>query len=173
MKLNLGCGNDIKPDYINVDAIKHNGVNQVHNLNKFPYPFKGNSCEIILAYNIIEHLDNPTKVMKELHRLLSFEGLLKIKVPHFSSCFLWADPTHKRGFSINTFDFWTNKFLTKDNWLADIKFEVVDKKIIWGANKLRKVDLITPIINLFPIIYERFLSYIIPSEEVWVTLRKQ
>lgn len=38
-KLNLGCGKDIKPDYINLDLRKVNGVDIMCSLNSFPYPF--------------------------------------------------------------------------------------------------------------------------------------
>ena len=38
MKLNLGCGKDIKEGYINLDIVDYGG-NQIHDINKFPYPF--------------------------------------------------------------------------------------------------------------------------------------
>ena len=38
-KLNLGSGNDIKNGYVNIDFKQSQGVDVVHNLNKFPWPF--------------------------------------------------------------------------------------------------------------------------------------
>jgi len=35
-KLNLGCGNDIKKDYVNLDIAKLQGVNVVWDVNKLP-----------------------------------------------------------------------------------------------------------------------------------------
>lgn len=40
MKLNLGCGKDIKDGYINLDVRYIKGVDVVCNLNSFPYPFQ-------------------------------------------------------------------------------------------------------------------------------------
>ena len=34
MKLNLGCGKDIKEGYVNLDVVDYGG-NQIHDLNKF------------------------------------------------------------------------------------------------------------------------------------------
>ena len=38
MKLNLGCGKDLKEGYVNLDIVDYGG-NQIHDINKFPYPF--------------------------------------------------------------------------------------------------------------------------------------
>ena len=46
-KLNFGCGADIKKGYINLDKSKIKGVNVVHDLNKYPWPFPGNHFDEI------------------------------------------------------------------------------------------------------------------------------
>ncbi len=82
MKLNLGCGKDIKPGYINMDYVKHKGVDIVHDLEEFPYPFKTNSVDEIWMSHVIEHLVYPLKALMECHRILKPDGLLYISVPH-------------------------------------------------------------------------------------------
>lgn len=47
-KLNLGCGKDIKKEYVNLDIRKFPGVDIIHDLNKFPYPFKDDSFDEII-----------------------------------------------------------------------------------------------------------------------------
>jgi len=37
-KLNIGCGKDIKEDYVNLDSVKLPEVDVVHNLDKYPWP---------------------------------------------------------------------------------------------------------------------------------------
>lgn len=70
MRLNLGCGRDIKKDYLNCDISKKYGADKIVNLNKFPYPFKDNFADEIYMNHILEHLDAPTKVLNECHRIL-------------------------------------------------------------------------------------------------------
>ena len=41
MKLNLGCGKDIRHGYVNLDIVNYGG-NQIHDINAFPYPFEDN-----------------------------------------------------------------------------------------------------------------------------------
>jgi len=48
MKLNIGCGKDLKEGYVNLDVVNYGG-NQIHDLNKFPYPFEENTFDEIYA----------------------------------------------------------------------------------------------------------------------------
>jgi len=99
-KLNIGSGNDIMQNCINLDRVKKEGVDVIHELNKFPYPFPDNHFDVIYAYHIIEHLDSVDIVLKELYRILKKEGLLYIRVPHFSNASAY-DPYHKGYYNIN------------------------------------------------------------------------
>ena len=69
-KLNMGCGIQILQNHINVDMKKGKGVDIVHDLNVFPYPWKDNSIEFILFDNTLEHLDDIPRIMKECNRIL-------------------------------------------------------------------------------------------------------
>ncbi|MCX6749296.1 MAG: methyltransferase domain-containing protein [Candidatus Pacearchaeota archaeon] len=80
MKLNLGCGEDRKEGYVNVDVIGNPDIK--HNLNKYPYPFKPNSVDFIFAAHILEHVDNPLKFLKECQKILKKGGKMEIRVPH-------------------------------------------------------------------------------------------
>ena len=76
MKLNLGCGKDIKPGFINVDYIKHNGVDVVLNLETIPYPFKSKSVDYIMMSHVLEHLVYPIKTLiylKSVYSSFDFE----------------------------------------------------------------------------------------------------
>ena len=44
-------------------------------------------------------------LLKELYRILKKEGVLKIRVPHFTSKNNFIDPTHQKMFSVRTFYF--------------------------------------------------------------------
>ena len=68
-KLNVGCGDDIKEGYTNLDFVKLGGVDVVHDLNKFPWPFKDNTFDRVYASHVLEHVDDLIKIMKEIQRI--------------------------------------------------------------------------------------------------------
>lgn len=105
-KLNLGCGEFKKEGFINLDLRQETQPDVVWDLNKFPYPFNSGEFEVIEADHVIEHLLDPFRVMKELHRILKDGGKLVVKVPHFSRGF--THPDHKRGFDL-TFPFYFDR----------------------------------------------------------------
>jgi SAM-dependent methyltransferase len=105
-KLNLGSGDRQKEGYLNIDWCADSNPDVVHDLNVFPYPFAANSFEEIDASHVLEHLDRPFLVMKELHRILKPGGLLHVWVPHFSRGFTHAE--HAHGFDV-TFPLYFNK----------------------------------------------------------------
>jgi SAM-dependent methyltransferase len=115
MKLNLGCGEDYREGYMNVDFHDHVRVDKVWNLNQLPYPFSENTFSEIIASHVLEHLDNPFAVMKELHRISKKDGRVHIKVPHFSRGFTHAE--HKAGFDV-TFPYYFNPAFTKSGYFG-------------------------------------------------------
>lgn len=98
-KLNLGCGEFRKPGYINVDYYSISEPDIRHDLDRFPYPFRDNEFDLIEADHLLEHLNNPLRAMKELYRISKKNGLIIIRVPHFSRGF--THPDHKRGFDVS------------------------------------------------------------------------
>ncbi|MBS1266581.1 MAG: hypothetical protein MAG795_00548 [Candidatus Woesearchaeota archaeon] len=109
MKLNVGCGHDIKKGWVNLDVKKRKGVDVVHNLEKYPYPFEDNKFNLILADNVLEHLDDTIGCMNELHRILKPGGKLILKFPYFQHPNAWVDPTHKKCLTVGTFRYFVRK----------------------------------------------------------------
>ncbi len=104
-KLNLGAGNNIKKNYLNLDFKQSEGVDVVHDLNVYPWPFKDCVFEEVLAENVIEHLDDFLKAMEEIYRISSIGSKINISVPYWNSSFAYIDPTHKKSFHELTFTF--------------------------------------------------------------------
>lgn len=78
-KLNVGCGKDYRDGWINLD---YDGKCDVkHDLNKFPYPFEDNYFDYILCSHTLEHVLEPLKVAKELHRILKRKGEIVFLLP--------------------------------------------------------------------------------------------
>lgn len=95
-KLNLGCGDDYRDDYVNVD-IGNCKKDVEHDLEDFPYPFEDNSFSEILMQHCIEHIsrDNFPKLVQELHRICKPDAVVKIAAPYYLSRNAYTDFTHK------------------------------------------------------------------------------
>lgn len=126
-KLNLGAGELKKTGYINIDWNELAQPDIRHDLNIFPYPFSDSAFDLIEASHILEHLDRPFAVMRELHRILKPGGRLIIKVPHFSRGFTHAE--HSHGFDV-TFPLYFNKNFTKSGFIG-VEFKLDKIKLSW------------------------------------------
>lgn len=111
MKLNLGCGRDIKEGWVNVDYVAHAGVDKVVNLNILPYDFQDSSVDEIHCSHVLEHLNEPIEVMKELARIVKMGGKVTIIVPHYTSPGAYS-PLHKTFWHSRFFD----HFIQIDYW---------------------------------------------------------
>ena len=82
--LDIGCSKNKIPHTLGVDIDPASDADVIHDLNTYPYPFEENSVNQIYAKHIIEHLENPRKFIRELHRILKPQGRAFIETPHFS-----------------------------------------------------------------------------------------
>ena len=156
MKLNLGCGKDIKEGYINLDL-------KDLDLNVFPYHYnnkkiKDDTVDEILFYRVIDHLNEPDLILLELKRILKPKGRLKLIVSHKSR----SDAFNLR-----------HKFQTNYNSLIE-QFKQLGFKIIYSRIIFSRVyKIFEPIFNKFKKIYEfSFLESLIPAMEIKVILTK-
>ena len=128
-KLNLGSGEDRREGYINIDWNELAKPDVIHDLNKFPYPFADDTFDRVEASHVLEHLDRPFLVMRELHRILKPGGELLVRVPHFSRGFTHAE--HSHGFDIS-FPQYFNKHFTSSGYLG-FEFENIGMTLKWMA----------------------------------------
>lgn len=94
----------IKPGWINVDMQKAPGVDKSFDFDFFPYPFKANTFDYILVDNVLEHLEDPFKVMNELWRISKNNAIIEIRVPHCKNLVAFNDPSHKHYFNARSFE---------------------------------------------------------------------
>lgn len=151
MRLNLGCGRAQLPttrdnpftihliqlpdsaftaeDWVNIDAAKIDGIDEVVNLFEYPWPWADNSADEIWCSHLIEHIPHlamlaftPERPYKEtlanmarldgwyaffheVHRVLKPGGIFHAITPHGQSVSGMTDPTHTRYILPGTFSY--------------------------------------------------------------------
>jgi len=106
MKLNLGVGREARAGWVNVDRQQYEGVDVLWDLDMTPWPWGPCEADEILALDIFEHLMDMTATMDECWRVLKPGGLLKIRGPRAGGVNHYADPTHRRGFTDTSFNYY-------------------------------------------------------------------
>jgi len=155
---------------IHLDVKKLPHVEVVHDLNKFPWPFKNNEFDEIIAKNVLEHLNDLVEVMKEIWRILKPGGIVKIWVPYFAHPNSVTDPTHKIFFTLHTFDYFdptTDFGEMYSHEVSKIRFNIVKKKLIFRG----PLKFVEPIFTLHPNLYEIVFSRIFPADEIYFELQ--
>jgi ubiquinone/menaquinone biosynthesis C-methylase UbiE len=100
MKVNIGCGKNKIPNWINIDKsvnIKPDIISEANSL-----PFKNNSCEIIYASHILEYFDweeAKNVILPEWYRILKDSGIIRLAVPDFFS----ISKLYQAGFDLSFF----------------------------------------------------------------------
>ncbi len=160
-KLNLGSSTDIKPGYVNLDSVKTFGIDVVHDLDIFPYPFPDNEFDEIFCSHILEHVTDFIQTMKELRRIAKPKAKIIVRAPHFSCGVSYRDPTHRRLFSYFTFD-----YFTADCPYAPAQFKILTRKLNFTRLAFPFLNILfNPLINLSPTLYERFFCWMLPTAE--------
>lgn len=91
VKLNLGCGTDVRGGYVNVD---HNPLPGVVLAASEFLPFKAHAFDEVYASHVLEHVENFEWAMGEIWRVLKHGGKLVAVVPNG----VHANPYHRRFF---------------------------------------------------------------------------
>lgn len=148
-KLNLGCGKKILQGWMNVDLQKGDDIDKSFNFDKFPYPLESDYFDEILLDNVLEHLDDPKRVLDELHRIARKDAKIRIIVPYYHCKGAYNDVTHKHFFNETTFD---NLVNPEHHYVHDSKskFELTKidlvpsrlGKLIWPKSLRRNVSLV-------------------------------
>lgn len=95
MKLDIGCGENKHPGFIGIDKRRLPTVDYVIDLDEEVLPFPDNSVEEVLLYNVLEHLESPWKVMREVIRVCKDGAIIRVRFPHPLHENAHKDPEHK------------------------------------------------------------------------------
>ncbi len=172
--LDLGCGKKKRDGAIGVDYSDRHGADFIHDLNLFPYPFESDTVDEVYLDNILEHLDDPMRVMKEVHRISKRGGLVKVIVPYFRSMWAFIDPTHKHFFTVDSFAYYDPRHVICQRYdYTDTRFFV--ERIVFNetihARWLTR-QMVVKLANKWPNRYESYLSHLYPLDDITYYLTK-
>ena len=121
-RVNLGSGKQWHRDYVNVDINPFWKPDLVADFSKDlnvictavdsdrfgRFQLQPGSLEMIVAHDVLEHVQDLTQMMKNCLDLLEFGGLFDIVVPYDLSFGAWQDPTHVRAFNERSWLYYTD-----------------------------------------------------------------
>lgn len=174
--LDIGCGKNKSPGAIGIDRVALPGVDIVHDLNSFPYPFDDGSFDEIHITHVIEHLDSITRTMEEIHRLAKPGAKVVIITPHYSDLQSWNDPTHKWHLTTYSFRYFEEGY--ESSYYSTANFETeqihIDMARLWralGIERLINFSLEHESLRSIRKFWEGYLSLIIRAGAMRFVLR--
>jgi len=156
LKINLGCGDNIYPGYVNIDKIPLKNVDITLDLEKTPLPFDSDSVSEIRCEHILEHINNYIPLLEELWRITKKGGIIYVYAPYFRYEGAYRDPTHVRFFTEHSFDYFQDgmKFSTYSKARFKINKIELRNHFFSGVKNIHK-----KIINYIP--FKKFLNIFI------------
>ena len=160
MKINLGCGTDIRDGWENID-IDNYGDDRIMKVDlSKEVPFKDNSVDEILMDNFLEHIPRERILwfMDEIYRICKNRAKIIVYVPHYSSVWALGHIAHHTYFSSRTFDIMNAEdFQGNFERYNKARFKIKTKLLFFHHNYYNKKylaklnPLISWIFNIHPI----------------------
>lgn len=179
-KLNVGCGTDYREGWVNLDFNKKFKTDVTFDLNKIygggRLPFKDNTFDLIILYDVLEHFPEPLPILRELYRICRKGGIIDIKVPYGD--WVWMNLDHKHQFFLGSFD-----VINFDDYVSggDKKVEFVYRQLYFlPTNSILKkivykifLGLVNPMIKRKYTIYDQTpLRFIFQKTNINVKYKK-
>lgn len=182
-RLNLGSGRDRRDGFVNLDLVAMPGVDVAASLGSSSLPFRDGAFGVVVCRDILEHVE-VVPAMRDVHRITAPGGTVIVSAVHFTSRNLYVDPTHIRGFSVRTLEFfargderdWRRPYYF-DFAFGDIEFAAIQFGTTLGHGRFLVWDrAVEPCVNarrLTQDLYEMTgVSRMFPAANVVAVLRK-
>ena len=127
LKIDMGGGLFPKEGYTTIDQEDGDIICDLND----GIPLEDNSVGVLNASHVIEHLRDPIKTMREIHRVLAPGGWAFIEVPSTEGNGAWCDPTHVSFWNEDSFPYYTNKNKAVFIRNTDIRFSSMRLETSW------------------------------------------
>ena len=154
IKLNLGCGSDVRDGWVNADSHPVDASVIQTDIGR-DLPFKDESFDMILASHILEHIVHFDRAWIEIHRILKKGGILDVVVPYGFN----TDPFHVHYFDLQS----VKRLVTYDGVSVvcgsekGISYKLLDKPRIsllnplhWHMKRIFGIDFLRVPATSFP-----------------------
>ena len=164
--LHIGSGSRVLPGAETVDILALPGVDIVHDLDVFPWPYADNSFDLIYGHNVFEHLEDQIATMEEFWRILKPQGRIVLTVPYFRSVDAFTDSTHEHFFTSRSL----NYFIDAKNSQSEYKYttKLFSKVGFWFGWPHRSPNPVKELVKRFahryPTFYDSHLSLLLPVD---------
>jgi SAM-dependent methyltransferase len=159
--LDVGCGSAKIPGAVGLDISADTDADIVHDLNVFPYPLADSSFEHVVMQDVIEHVQEPVRVIEELHRILRPNGRLQLRTPHFSSALAYGDPTHVHYYSAMAI---RSLASPRFEHYTYARFRIVHVTLdLWLPWRVSGIERLA---NRFPDAYEKYFAFRFPAMNI-------
>ncbi len=136
LRLDLACGQNKAEGFWGVDYADAEGVDQVVDLEQFPWPWEDSTVEEIHSSHYVEHTpmyrpdgrDGLIAFMDECWRVLEPGGRLRLVHPYARSDRAFQDPTHRRFINTATWHYFSREWRESqrlDHYPIASDFEIV------------------------------------------------
>lgn len=167
-RINLGCGRDLRPGYLNVDRSSDVGADLVWDLEAGPLPLPASEFDEVLALDVLEHIADVPAFFEEAYRILAPGGELRITTPHFSCSNSYTDPTHRHHFGWFSFDYFVDGHPLAHYSAA--RFEIVHRLLVFRPTRINR--FVSNWANRNPERYEQRWVWLFPAWFMEIRLRK-
>ncbi len=97
------------------NKFKVEGVDMVHDLDVYPWPFPDNHFDVVYARDVIEHVKDIFQAMNEINRICKEEARVELIVPYWHSSEAFY-PNHNYYFNTDALKLFTQKDRDYDNY---------------------------------------------------------
>lgn len=113
--LDLGSGaRRLGKEIINLDVFPYPNVDIIGNADALP--LKDKIFDLVICQAVLEHVSNPQKVVKEIHRVLKPEGLVYAEIPFLQG--FHPDPSDYQRYTIQGIEYLFSNFKKIESGIA-------------------------------------------------------